>query len=183
MKINGTLEKFYQYAFPMQTALVTCNNEKRKTNIITIAWHTPISTKPPLYGISISPKRYSHDLIKKNKEFVVNFAPYHLVDKAHFCGKHTGRKTDKTKETKLTLIPSKKLETPSIKECYAHLECKLKQNLTMGDHTLFIGEVLTVQTDDQAFKNNLLQTDKIQPLYYIGGNSYTTLNKNEKKQF
>jgi hypothetical protein len=65
MKVEGNIEKYYHYAFPMQTILVTCNDDKGKTNIITLAWHTPISRKPPLYGISISPKRYSYALIKK----------------------------------------------------------------------------------------------------------------------
>ena len=41
----------------MQTVLVTCNNHKGKPNIITLAWHTPLSSKPPLYGIAIAPKR------------------------------------------------------------------------------------------------------------------------------
>ena len=42
------LNKFYYYAFPMQAVLVTCNDEKGNTNVITIAWHTPISKNPPL---------------------------------------------------------------------------------------------------------------------------------------
>ena len=183
MKVNGALEKFYQHAFPMPTVLVTCNDQKGKTNIITIAWHTTISKNPHLYGISIAPGRYSHDLIKENKEFVVNFVPYELVDKAHFCGTHSGKKTDKTSETKLTLAPSNKVKVPIIKECYAHLECKLIKNLTAGDHTLFIGEVVAVQAEKQAFENNLLQLAKIQPLYYVGGKSYTTTSKTEKKDF
>ena len=80
-----------------------------KTNIITLAWHTPISRKPPLYGISIAPKRYSHALIEKSKEFVINFIPYSLVEAAQFCGTHSGRSTDKLCKTGLTLAPSKKL--------------------------------------------------------------------------
>lgn len=183
MKVDGRMEKFYQYSFPMQTVLVTCNDENGKTNVITIAWHTPISKKPPLYGISIAPGRYSHDLIKKSQEFVVNFVHYNMVENAHFCGTHSGRSTDKIDKTTLTLQPSKKLKVPIIKECYAHLECKLAQILTVGDHTLFIGEVLTVQADENTFKNDLLMTNKTQPLYYIGGNSYTSIDKSKKKKF
>jgi len=57
------------------------------------------------------------------------------------------------------------------------------QNLTVGDHTLFIGEVVAVQADENTFKNNLLTINKIQPLYYIGGNSYTTIDRLKKKEF
>lgn len=183
IKVDENIEKFYQYSFPMQTVLVTCNDKQGNVNIITIAWHTPISIKPPLYGISMAPSRYSHNLIMKNKEFVVNFVPYEMVKKAHFCGRHSGRSTDKIDQTKLTLIPAKKTKVSIIKECYAHLECKMVQNLTVGDHTLFVGEVLAVQATEGTFKNNLLMIDKIQPLYYIGGNSYTTIDGTKKKEF
>jgi len=183
MKVEGNLEKYYHYAFPMQTVLVTCNDDKGKTNIITLAWHTPISRTPPLYGISIAPKRYSHTLIKKRKEFVVNFVPYSLVEAADFCGTHSGRSTDKLCKTGLTLVPAKKLTTPLIKEGYAHLECTLVESRTLGDHTLLVGEVVAVSADDNAFKDELLRTDRIHPLYYIGENAYTTLDRAKRKTF
>ncbi|MDH7517252.1 MAG: flavin reductase family protein [Candidatus Thermoplasmatota archaeon] len=181
MKINGDLNKFYHYAFPTQAVLVTCNDEKGKTNVITIAWHTTISRKPPLYGISVAPKRYSHELIERTKEFVVNFVPYSLADKVNFCGTYSGRKKNKIGETKLTLIPAQKVKAPLIKECYAHLECKLAKTLPIGDHTLFVGEVVNILLDENAFVDDLLDNEKIQPTYYVGDNIYTTLDKKEKK--
>jgi flavin reductase (DIM6/NTAB) family NADH-FMN oxidoreductase RutF len=183
MKVEGTIERYYHYAFPMQTVLVTCNDEKGNTNIITLAWHTPISRKPPLYGISIAPKRYSHGLIEKTEEFVVNFIPYSLVEAAQYCGTHTGRTSEKLCKTGLSLLLAKKLSTPLIKEGYAHLECKLKESISLGDHTLFIGEVVAISADDNAFKDNLLRTDLVHPLYYIGENSYTTLDSVKRKTF
>jgi len=167
----------------MQTILVTCNDDAGKTNIITLAWHTPISRHPPLYGISIAPKRYSYKLIKKSKEFVINFIPYSLAKTAQFCGTHSGKSTEKLHKTKLTLAPSKKVSTPSIKEGYAHLECKLVRSAHIGDHTLFVGEVIAVSADAKAFKNELLKTGHIHPLYYIGDNTYTTLDKTKRKTF
>ena len=183
MKIQGTIEKYYHYAFPMQTVLVTCNDREGNTNIITLAWHTPISRNPPLYGISISPKRYSHILIKKSKEFVINFIPYSLVEAAQFCGTHSGRATDKLCKTGITLKPSTKLSTPLIEEGYAHLECKLVKSIPVGDHTVFVGEVVAISADDDAFKDELLRTDRIHPLYYIGKNAYTTLDRAKRKTF
>ena len=181
MKISGNINKFYQYAFPMQAVLVTCNDDKGKTNVITIAWHTTISKKPPLYGISVAPSRYSHDIIKKSKEFTINFALYNLVEKVNFCGTHSGRNTDKIKETKLTLTSGQKIKTPLIEECFAHLECKLYDTLTLGDHTFFVGEVVNVLADENVFVNDLIDNKKINPPYYMGGNTYTTIDKTKKK--
>jgi flavin reductase (DIM6/NTAB) family NADH-FMN oxidoreductase RutF len=183
MKVIGSIEKYYHYAFPMQTVLVTSNDEKEHTNIITLAWHTPISRNPPLYGISVSPKRHSYTLIKKSKEFVINFIPYALVEAAEYCGTHSGRTTDKLCQTGLTLTPATKLSTPLIKEAYAHLECSLKKSIPLGDHTMFVGEVVSVSADDDAFQNELLRTDRIHPVYYIGQDAYTTLDRAKRKTF
>ena len=183
MKTEGTLEKYHHYAFPMQTVLVTCNDKKGKTNIITLAWHTPISRRPPLYGILLSPKRYSYGIIKNSKEFILNFVPYSLAKEAQFCGTHSGRSTDKRSQTGLTLLPSKMLSTPRIKEGYAHIECTLSKDITLGDHQLLVGKVVAVSADKDAFKDELLRTNHIHPLYYIGDNSYTTLDRAKRRAF
>lgn len=180
MKTTGNIEKFYQYAFPMPTVLVTCHDTNNKPNIVTVAWHTTLSKNPPLYALSLASTRYSFDLIKKTGEFVVNFCPYDHVQNAHICGTHSGRNTDKTKKTGFTLIPSLKVKVPSIKECYAHLECRLTQQIPTGDHILIVGEVLAVRADENVFLNDILQTDYIQPLYYLGNNIYTAIDKTKK---
>ena len=150
MKISITPEKYPYYTFPKMAALVTVM-DKEKQNIITLAWHSPLSFKPPLYGISIDSKRHSHNLIMDSKEFVVNFAPFSIVDKLHYCGRHSGRNVDKFRETGLTPMPAEKVNAPLIKECYSHLECRLAETKKCGDHTLFVGEVVNVAADENAF--------------------------------
>lgn len=183
MKTHQSLTNFYHYAFPMQTVLATCNDANGHTNIITLAWHTPLNRTPPLYGISIAPKRYSHDLITTSKEFVLNFIPYSLAEQANYCGTHSGRRTDKLKDTGLTLAPSTKLKTPLINEAYAHLECKLTHTIPLGDHDLLIGEVIAITADNDSFTKELLNIKNQQPLYYLGDNEYTTLDPAARKTF
>jgi len=180
MKKNGNIKKFYQYAFPMQAAILTVSDGE-KTNPITVAWHTPISKKPALYAVSISPLRYSHKLIMDSKEFVINFAPFELVEKVHFCGTHSGRNTDKTKDAGLNLVKSEKIKTKCIKECFAHLECKLYEIINLGDHDLIVGEVVNTIIDEKAFREDVLDNTKMKPCYYLGSNTYTKIDKQQKK--
>jgi flavin reductase (DIM6/NTAB) family NADH-FMN oxidoreductase RutF len=175
MKKNMDISKFYHYAFPMQAVLVTCVDTSGKTNPITIAWHCAISKKPPLYAISLAPSRYSHNIINISKEFVINFVPYRFVKKVHFCGSHSGRNVDKIKATEFTLAESEKIKTKYIKECFAHMECKLFKSISLGDHTLFVGEIVNILADDNAFIDDLLNNEKIKPCYYIGDCVYTTI--------
>lgn len=181
VKKNMNVSKFYHYAFPMQAVLVTCIDENGKTNPITIAWHTPISINPPLYGISIGPSRYSHKLIKQSKEFVINFAPYKIVEKVNFCGTCSGRSHDKIKEVKLTLCNSEKVKTKYIKECFVNMECKLFKSIVLGDHTFFVGEIVNILSDGNAFTDDLLNNEKVKPCYYIGDHIYTTIRDKKIK--
>jgi len=182
MKIIGSLKKFYHYAFPMQAVLVTCKS-KGKTNIVTVAWHTPISLKPPLYGISLSPRRYSFELIKESKEFAINFAPFKILEKVHYCGTHSGKSVDKVNETSLSFIQAKKIKVPLIEECYAHLECRLRDTIELGDHFFVVGEVVSAIINDDAFEKDILKIEDVKPVYYLGDSMYTTVDGNIKKGF
>jgi flavin reductase (DIM6/NTAB) family NADH-FMN oxidoreductase RutF len=178
-KLEGNLKKFYNYSFPNLTVLVTLLDEHGKSNIITLAWHSACSIKPPMYGISIDPHRYSHDPIIKTGEFVINFCDWSIVDETHYCGRHSGRKFDKFAETGLTPIPATKVKPPLIKEAYCALECKLSDYHMYGDHTWLVGEVLAI-SHNKSFEDDLLKTG-LDPLYYLGNNTYTSFHKDRKK--
>lgn len=178
-KTDGNLNKFYNYSFPKLAVLATLLDKSGKPNIITLAWHSAVSIKPPMYGVSIDPRRYSHDGILENGEFVINFCDWSIIDQVHYCGRHSGRKFDKFAETGLTPKPAQEVKPPIIAEGYCALECKLAGHHMYGDHTWFVGEVVAI-TCDPVFEDDLLKED-IDPLYYLGNNEYTSFHKLRKK--
>ncbi len=175
MKKKGNIDKFYYYSFPQQAVLVTCKDTRDKTNVITIAWHTTLSKKPPLYGISVAPSRFSHELIENSREFVVNFTPIKFVEKVNICGIYSGRNTDKINKTGFNLESSECVKTPFLKESFAHLECSLHETISLGDHTFFVGKVEKAIISDDAFESDLIKNKLVKPCYYRGGNSYCTI--------
>lgn len=179
-KLQIPAEKYTYYTFPKMAVLVTVLG-KAQPNIITLAWHSPLSFKPPLYGIAIDPKRYSHQLILDSKDFVVNFAEWDILDKLHYCGRRSGRRVDKFKATGLTAIPASKVKAPLIKECYSHLECKLVEYKLYGDHTLFVGKIVAVAANEDCFNEILKQATR--PVYYLGANTYTTIDGRVRERF
>ena len=126
---------------PRQTVLVTCRC-KGKDNIITLDWHTPLSFLPMMYAISVGKTRYSLELIKNSKVFVVNFMSKDFEKEILFCGRHSGRDFDKFKETGLTAEEAEKIDCPRIKEALGFLECKVVREVEVGDHVLFIAKVV-----------------------------------------
>jgi flavin reductase (DIM6/NTAB) family NADH-FMN oxidoreductase RutF len=159
---------------PMHTVLVSCAGKTGKPDIITLAWAMPTSINPPMVAISISPRRLSHALINKTKEFVVNIPTMDIVKETLYCGRVSGRRVDKFKETGLTPLPSKKVKPPAIEECVAHLECKLQSQMKTGDHTIFVGEVLEAYANKDVFTTEY-DLKKARMVFHVGGNKFTTL--------
>ena len=173
-KVEVDLSSSYRLLHPRLVVLVTCTDKAGKANVITLAWSMPVSISPPIVAMSIAPKRYSHRLIEETKEFVVNVPTMDIVQETLFCGRRSGRTYDKFKETRLTTMPAKMVQPPIIKECVAHLECKLDQQITVGDHTLFIGSVLTAYADEGVFDEKF-DLKKVKPIYHMGGDDFVTV--------
>lgn len=173
-KVEVDLSQACGLLSPRLTVIVSCVDRTGKTNVMTVVWFTCVSAEPPMCIVSIRPNRYSHQLIQESKEFVINIPTMDIVKNTLFCGRRTGREHDKFKETSLTPIPAKMVRPPLIKECVAHLECKLRQQMTVGDHTLFIGEILAAYANEKIFDGKF-NLQKVKMLYHVGKDDFVTL--------
>ncbi|UCD15820.1 MAG: flavin reductase family protein [Candidatus Omnitrophota bacterium] len=146
---------------------------KDKTTITPCAWQMPLSKKPACLGIALAKAHFSSELIRKSEEFIINIPHWDLLDKVVFCGSHSGRDIDKFAESRLTLIkPLSLSKTPQIGECLGHLECTLLDIKEVGDHYLFLGEVICAQADDNYFVNKCWDTRNGSLIFHLGGRSF-----------
>lgn len=172
-KVDVPLRHATRLMYPRLTILLTSIDEEGNANIITLAWSMPASFKPPLAAVSIAPERYSHGLVMNSREFVVNIPTMEIAKETLFCGRNSGRDVDKFKATGLTPIPAKKVRPPLIRECMAHLECRVVDYVKAGDHTIFIGEVVSITVNDGIFDGKYA-IEKIQPIFHLGGDDFTS---------
>ena len=121
--------------------LVSCEHDGKK-NIVSVGMFAYFSGKPLLVGIGIAPSRYSYELIEKSKAYVVNVVDKKLVEAVRICGEESGRDLDKFELAKLTAAPAAKIAAPIIEESPLSVECKVVQEVEVGDHVWFIGEVV-----------------------------------------
>ncbi len=177
-KIEVPSQKAYRLIYPRLVVLVSCIDPATgKPNIITIAWATPLSVNPPLAGILVAPRRHSHELISSAREFVINIPTVEILDKAIKCGRVSGRAHDKFSEIRLTAKPAKVLKSPIIEECVAHLECKLVNQITTGDHTLFVGEVVAAYANEGTFDGGFMNIEKVRNFYQVSSDTFAILSK------
>lgn len=165
--------------FPLPTVLVV-TGEMENANIVTIAWITMLTGKPPTLGIAVGSKGYSHKQIKLNKDFSVNLATIDIMKQADLCGITTGKKMDKFKATGLTKLPSSKINSPIIRECPINIECKLSDIHMTGKTNLFVGEILETHIDTDKINNptdhTTIDIGTINPLiYYSGAREYRNI--------
>jgi flavin reductase (DIM6/NTAB) family NADH-FMN oxidoreductase RutF len=144
--------EYLQFMWPMRHFFITCGDIKQRANIIAISFCMPVSKQPPLIACAIGKKTYSYQLIKKNKEFIVNVPLSKLKAQIYYCGFHSGSSVDKFLQTGLTARPARSLKAPIIAECVAHMECKLAQVIETGDKNLFIGEVIEAYAEEDVVK-------------------------------
>ncbi len=136
------------FIYPLPVVMVSCG-DMEKSNIITVAWTGIINTDKPMCYISVRKERYSHDIIKKTKEFVINLTNKDLVYATDWCGVKTGAKVDKFKEMKLTKEKAKFVKCPLIKESPVSIECRVKEIRELGSHDMFMAEILSIDADER----------------------------------
>ncbi|SKC43121.1 flavin reductase family protein [Maledivibacter halophilus] len=157
----NTKEKSFKQALKKianTVAIVTCENGERR-DATTVAWITKVSNVPPLIMISVSSKRYIHNLISEAKEFNVAIIGEELEDLALFCGTKTAYDVDKFNEWNIETMKPYLISSPLIKSALVNLECTLVNKFEVGDHTAFIGEVVAAHNLREG--KPLIVTDRL----------------------
>ena len=167
------------FYYPRLVCVVGVRDESRSTtNFAPVAWTTPLSSDPPLFGVCLSPKTYSHQLALKTGEFTVNFLTEKHAGLADELGRLSGRETDKVKQLSLDLEPGDALSTPMLTIAYVAAECALVERHHVGDQTLLVGEVHRIHASPEAFDGDgVLQIQHLRPLLYLGSNRYATTER------
>ena len=160
----------FEYPLP---AVMVSSGTMEESNIITVAWTGIINTDPAMCYISIRKNRYSYDIIKKTKEFVINLTTKNLAYKTDWCGVRSGEKYDKFKEMHLTKEKCEFVKCPRIAESPISIECKVVEIKDLGSHTMFMAKVLSIDVDDAYIdKKGAFDISKCNLMAYANGGYY-----------
>lgn len=148
-KINKISWKAGNMLYPLPAVMVSLTDKEGNSNIITLAWAGTICTNPPMLSVSIRPERYSYKIIKETGEFVVNLTTKELAYATDYCGVKSGKDVDKFGKMRLTKLASEKINSVAIAESPVNIECKVRQIMELGSHSLFIADVVNVRVDSR----------------------------------
>lgn len=158
-------------------ALVT-TMYRDQPNVMTAAWMQPLSLSPLLISIAVQPSRLTHEFMTKTDVFTLNFPTIDLITAVHLAGMVSGHEKDKFEASGLTPELGVATEAPLIAECVAHVECSVRDRITIGDHDLFVATPLRVTADTEAFDGAWrVEQDAGRVLHHLGGDRYAGLGK------
>lgn len=161
---------------PLPAVLVSCGTYKNP-NIFTVAWTGILNTTPAKTYISVRATRYSYNIIKESKEFIINLTTTDLARAVDFCGVRSGKTIDKFKVMNLTPERASVVSCPMISESPVSIECKVTDIIPMGSHDMFIADIIAVNVEEKLIdKNGKLHLDKANLLAFAHG-EYFALGK------
>ena len=117
------LSKAFTLLEPGPVVLIT-THDGQQPNIMTISW-TMVVDFTPVFALSTGHWNHSFAALRKGKECVIAIPTVDLLDQVVGIGTCSGADTDKFEKFKLTPVKASKVQAPLIKECLAHIECKL----------------------------------------------------------
>ena len=111
---------------------------------MTVSSFSSLSLNPPLVLICIDKSVPSHDMIRDSGRFVVNI----LAERQE----HLSRRFATTANDKFKGVAwhSGQLGLPVLDNTLAAIECRLRDALDGGDHTIFVGEVVDAEVREGA---------------------------------
>ena len=177
-KTDVDLAKAYRLIEPGPVVLVTAQYRGER-NVMTAAWVAPAASTPPLVALVVYPANYTHDLIVKGGDFVLNIPARPLAEQAHRAATVSGRNVDKFLTLGLTPFEATKVNSPRIAECIAHIECGVVGRYDTGDHSLFIGEIVAASAEQTAFDGEMwtCADESVTPFQHLGKNTYALMKE------
>jgi flavin reductase (DIM6/NTAB) family NADH-FMN oxidoreductase RutF len=141
-------------------------------DVMACEWTHHVSYRPGLIAVCIRPGDATHDNIRQTKEFGVNLCSADQSTMSSIAGGYTGNehnKIDALKELGFEFYKAKRIEVLMIRGASVNIECKLSNEIPLGDHTTFIGEVVEASNNPEK-----------EPLAYYEG-KYFIMNKGIEK--
>jgi flavin reductase (DIM6/NTAB) family NADH-FMN oxidoreductase RutF len=109
---------------------------------MTVNSFTSISLEPPLVSLTLKKLTHTHDLVEKSGEFAVTILASDQKELSdRFAGKHPEIKDRFEGVSTETLS----INAPLIKGGIAYFNCRVVNSIPIGENTLFVAEVISVQ--------------------------------------
>ncbi|MEM0004026.1 MAG: flavin reductase family protein [Desulfurococcaceae archaeon] len=167
----------YHVLHPRPVYLIVSRSKNGSVNVMSASWVSPVSDEPFLVAVSIWKGSLTHQNIRETGEFTVNIPSDKHLNTVYKAGVVSGREVDKISSLGLRLLKSSVIETPGLEDMLGFIECKVVNEVEVGESTLFIAEVKAVHVVEEAYTRYGWDLNKAKILLHHGGRGFTTPSK------
>ena len=126
-------------------------------NAMTVSFFSEVAHHPTTLWVSIAARCYTHELIQSSGRFSLIVLQEKQKEIAEKCSSVSGRDQDKCAGLNLYRSEDSFLYLPG---ALASISCKVRSVRPVDDHTLFIADILSGESDSKtSFRRHLLTTD------------------------
>jgi flavin reductase (DIM6/NTAB) family NADH-FMN oxidoreductase RutF len=130
---------------PSGVVVVTVNADGQRVGL-TVATLVSLSLEPPLVGVAIARQAALHELLREADAFAVSLL---AADQEHVA-EHFARGVPPIAMWKGVAAVDGELGAPLLDGALGWLECRLANELPVGTHTFFVGDVVRAATGDDG---------------------------------
>jgi flavin reductase (DIM6/NTAB) family NADH-FMN oxidoreductase RutF len=158
-KINGL--------YPSLTTIVGSVVDGRP-NWMTVAhvgiMNHAIGEVPQYLGISVHPSHRTNIGIREHGQFSINVPSRAMLEVTDYVGIVSGKSTDKSE---IFEVFQGELEfAPMIASCPLTMECRVQQTVIVGEHELFIGELIQTYAQESCLERGKVDLARVDPLLF-----------------
>jgi flavin reductase (DIM6/NTAB) family NADH-FMN oxidoreductase RutF len=131
--------------FPSGVAVVTVDASGQRLGL-TVSSLLSLSLEPPLVGVSVSRQAALHELLRESGGFAASL----LAGGQEWLAQHFARGVPPIAMWHGVATRAGAAGAPLLAGALGWLECRLAGEHPVGDHTFFVGEVLSAELGEQA---------------------------------
>ncbi len=143
MTVDDAQFKLAMSHFASGVTVVTTEHEGRSYGL-TVASFASLSLHPPLVLICIEKSVKSHEALAASKRFGVSIL---ASEQGEISNRFASKLDDKFAGIAIT---RGELDVPLIKGALCTIECSVREQLPGGDHSIFVGEVVSAHVREGA---------------------------------
>lgn len=173
---------------PRPIAFITSESKAGALNAAPFSYFNIVTADPPMLSIAIQrqpgkQKDTAHNILT-TEEFVVHIVDESIIDEVNETSATLDHGNNELQRTKLSTTPSRKIQTPAIKEAKVRFECRLEQHIPLGGNDnvastdLIIGKIVCYHVANEIYSDGKINPNALQAVSRLAGANYATLGTN-----
>jgi len=181
MELRDAYQLMIGLVIPRPIAFVSTMSPDGRLNLAPFSYFTAISSRPALVGITFTdrpgdPKDTLRN-IRDTDEFVINLVSEELLEPMVKTAGEWPPEVNEFEIAGLATRPSFVVKPPAVAASPAHLECRRERELTLGNGTFVVGEVVAIDVDDAMLTDGRPDAMKLRAVGRLSGELYSLMRE------